>query len=150
MADPVDIADIRQRAERVREFTHEIEGRVFRLRHPTQMEAERIYGQHRDDHVTLIQTLALRSLIDWDRVMVGDALPEAKNGGDFLPFQPATVELVFAERSDWADALGMRVVEVMRARRERIEAARKNSSSGSAGSGPAESATSSTPPDSAG
>lgn len=150
MAEPVDVADIRQRAERVREFTHEIAGRTFRLRHPTQMEAERIHGQHRDDPVTLIQTLALRSLIGWDGVTVSDALPEAKNGGDPLPFQPDTVDLVFAERADWADELGLQVVAVMRARRERIEAARKNSPSGSAGSGPAESATSWTPPASAG
>lgn len=123
----IDLADLRMRAQRVREFSHPVGEAVFQLRHPNRFEAERLWGRHRDDIVGGMRELVAVSLIGWEGVLVRDALPESKQGAEPLPFSPDAVELVLDERTDWIQALGEAIAMRMSARRESVEADRKNS-----------------------
>jgi hypothetical protein len=134
----VDLADIKMRDSRLREFAHAVGGATIHLRHPTRYDVERLAGLNRGDDIALMRALVCASVIGWDGVTVADAFPEAKNGADPLEFSADALAAVCDERTEWVRDLGMAVVNRIGARRERIEADRKNSSSGSAGSGPAE------------
>ncbi len=123
----IDLADLRMRAQRVREFTHQEGDVTFQLRHPNRFESERLWSRHRDDVVGGMRELVAVSLLGWDGVLVRDALPESKHGDDPLPFSAEAVELVLDERTDWIQAIGQAIALRMSARRESVEADRKNS-----------------------
>jgi len=141
----IDLADLRMRALRVREFAHQ-EGEVaFHLRHPNRFEAERLWSRHRDDMVAAMRELVAISLIGWSGVLVRDALPESKQGAEPLPFSAEAVEMVLDERTDWIQSLGQAIAMRMAARRESVEADRKNSGTECATSA-AEAAATNSPP----
>ena len=126
MTDPIDLADLRLRAQRAREFHFSVDDARFALRHPSRFEAERIWSRCRDDMVGAMHDLVVASLIGWEGVLVRDALAEAKNGAEPLPFSTEAAELLLEERTDWLNGLGTAVVARMKARHDAIEADRKN------------------------
>ena len=73
-----------------------------------------------------LRDLVVASLIGWEGVLVRDAVPEAKNGAEPLPFSDDAAALVLEERTEWVNDLGMAVVAKMKARQDSIEADRKN------------------------
>jgi hypothetical protein len=76
---------------------------------------------------------------------VRDALPESKQGAEPLPFSAEAVEMVLDERTDWIQSLGQAIAMRMAARRESVEADRKNSGTECATSA-AEAAATNSPP----
>lgn len=146
-----DLADLRLRAQRMREFTLHLDDQVVvQLRHPTRFELERLFVRHKGDMAGMLRQLTEMSLIGWQGVRVRDAVPEAKNGDEPLEWSPEAAELLLDERTEWIDAIGTACVTRMTKRHERIEADRKNSSSGPPGSAPAATDSSSPPSDSGG
>lgn len=127
MSDPVDLADLRLRAQRVRRFSHTLDGRTFELCYPSKFEAERIWARHGHDTASVLLDLVTASLTAWDGVLVGDAVPESKRAAEPLPYLPEAVALLLEERTDWIKVLGMEIVARMKARHDAIEADRKNS-----------------------
>lgn len=122
----IDLADLRLRSQRVREFTAEIEGRTFSLRFPNRFEAERISSKNAGDMVAIMYDYVVASVLTWENVLVGDALPEAKNAEDVLPYSADAARWVFEERTDWVAHLGQMIVQRLVERQTRIEADRKN------------------------
>lgn len=123
--------DLRRRAQSEREFTHMVDQVEFQLRHPSKLDAERIWATHRTNMVSAMALLVRDSLIGWRGVRVRDAVPESKQGDEPLPFEPEAVDLVLNERTDWVKDIGDAIVSRMSARQKRIEADRKNSLTGS-------------------
>lgn len=122
----IDLADLRLRSQRVREFSAEIAGRTFSLRFPNRFEAERISAKHAGDMVAIMYDYVVTSVQGWEGVTVADALPEAKNGADLLPYSLEAARWVFEERTDWVAHLGGMIVQRLVERQTRIEADRKN------------------------
>lgn len=122
----IDLADLRLRAQRVREFSVGIEGRSFFLRFPSRFEAERISAKNAGDMVAIMYDYVVTSLHGWEGVTVGDALPEAKNAEDALPYSAEAARWVMEERTDWVAHLGGMIVQRLVERQTRIEADRKN------------------------
>ena len=141
----IDLADLRMRALRVREFHAHAGEALFQLRFPNRFEAERLWSRHRDDMVAGMRELVAVSLIGWEGVLVRDALPESKQGDEPLPFSPEAVELLLDERTDWIQILSEKIAIRMSARRESVEADRKNSGTECATSA-AEAAATNSPP----
>jgi hypothetical protein len=127
MNDPVDLADLRLRAQRARRFSHTVDGRTFELCYPSKFEAERIWSRHERDTAAALYDLVVASVTGWTGVLVGDAVPEHKRAAEPLPYSAEAVSLLLDERTDWIKALGVEIVAQMRTRHDAIEADRKNS-----------------------
>lgn len=127
MSDPIDLADLRLRAQRARRFEHTVDGRAFELVYPSKFEAERIWARHERDTASALRDLVAASITGWTGVLVGDAVPEHKRAAEPLPYSAEAVALLLDERTDWIKALGMEIVAAMKTRHDAIEADRKNS-----------------------
>lgn len=130
----MDWADVARRANAARELSHAIDGRSFRLRLPTQEQVRILVLQHGTPGTASDAELAewLRfgrelleaALVGWDGVTLADILEGAD--ADPVEWDAAGVPLLLDAQPDWSTELQRVVNEAMVARRERIEAARKN------------------------
>ena len=136
--DGFDLQAFARRTQAVREFCHERSGGVgFICRYPSRFERLAIDTRHADDSAAQVRAVVLASVTGWTGVTVAHALPEAKNGGDRLPFGPDTLALLFDEQTEWLIDLWQDIKTRIAERDRRIEDALKNSASASASNGDA-------------
>ena len=134
--DGFDLQAFARRTQAVREFRHERpDGVVFVCRYPSRFERLAIDTRHADDNAAKVRAVVLASVILWTGVTVAHALPEAKNGGDVLPFGPDTLALLFDEQTEWLIDLWQDIKTRIAERDRRIEDALKNSASASVSNG---------------
>lgn len=127
-----DLQDLVRRTRSVREFRHEpAAGVAFLVRFPSRFDAVALDTRHGSDRAALARATVEASVYGWEGVTVRHAFPESKTPDEVLPFAPATLALVLDEQVGWVIGLWDDIRRRMEERAARMEAALKNSASGS-------------------
>jgi hypothetical protein len=137
--DPKAIADLKERLEKSRRFTVELDGRTFHLLLPDPFVERRVlrsadlslseFGYYEQTTRDIVEV----ALVGWEGVTYADLL-RGEDDQLELEFSPAIAKLLLNERLDILDALKARLAEERARRRESVEGDAKNSARASTGS----------------
>lgn len=124
----MDLAELKARALRAREFTHAVGECTFTLRTPTRLELRQVMHERGLDPAgasPLLPALLQRYLLE--RFLVGWMGPReshivADAGTAPLAWEPGAVPLLLDAQPAWADELGTVLLASVQRRAEQIEA----------------------------
>jgi hypothetical protein len=126
------LAELKEKAQRAREFTYQAGECEFTLRTPTRTEVREVThahglltGQNDAMVLPLLQTYLLqRGLVAWTGVRLRDLIPDA--GTEPVGWSADTVQMLIDAQPELADKMGAALLARTQLRAEAIEADAKN------------------------